>query len=97
MASSGDLLRMLEPVVRPVATPGSRSVAQVPLEERSFESLLADEQQRAMEGLQDPGDPDAAANAAKPVDPLGALGAMDAIENASLLSLMGRGGASHAA
>ena len=42
MATSDDLLRMLEPTVRPVAVPnnGGSRPPQLPLESRSFESLL---------------------------------------------------------
>jgi hypothetical protein len=44
MTSSADLLRMLEPAVRPVSVPGAENArpGSVPLEQRSFESLLSD-------------------------------------------------------
>lgn len=43
MADSGQLLRMLEPAVRPVAVPEGRGAApaKLPVEQQSFESLLA--------------------------------------------------------
>ena len=41
MTDSAVLLRMLEPAVRPVTTPaGGAGAAQLPLEQRDFESLL---------------------------------------------------------
>lgn len=86
MADSAFLLRMLEPVVRPVPTTGpAADPRRLPLEQQSFESLLA-RAQAADESAHaaDAGD---ASSLAKP-GPLGPLAEVDAIQNASLRTLL---------
>jgi hypothetical protein len=81
MTSSADLLRMLEPAVRPVSAPGAASAraGAAPLEQRSFESLLA--------AAAAPGSAGSAA-AAPRATPLAPLAGIDHIENGSLRSLV---------
>ncbi len=83
MSSSLDLLRMLEPAVRPVDGGGASS-GRLPVEDQSFESLLMDARSAAEVGGEDK-----AAELPK-VDPLSPLASLDAIESASLRDLIGR-------
>ncbi|MFA9478653.1 hypothetical protein ACERK3_10130 [Phycisphaerales bacterium AB-hyl4] len=92
MVDSSQLLRMLEPTVRPVPTPEGRAASSgnVPIEQRSFESLLAE----ATSG--EAGDIDEAgaatdAPAGGSANLLGPLSQVGAIENASLRALVERG------
>ena len=85
-SNSLDLLRMLEPAVRPVGTPGVGRVAsgKAPLEAQSFDSLLAAAQTAA---------PDAPAADVLPEhapksDALAPLSGLGAIESASLRELI---------
>jgi len=92
MGQGVDLLRLLEPAVRPGGLPGAAKAPTPPLEQRDFEALLA-------EARQDPGpaaaaapaaDDAAAAPAATPkAAPLAPLGQIDRIENRSLRALIG--------
>lgn len=92
MNDSAALLRMLEPAVRPVpsAPGGSARAGQLPIEQRSFESLLADVQQTKGLETRDAGAATDAAEAAVKANPLGALGGVCSIENASLRAIVGR-------
>ncbi|MEX0745796.1 MAG: hypothetical protein WD118_09350 [Phycisphaeraceae bacterium] len=93
MTDSSRLLRMLEPTVRPVATPqrGSAQPAGTPIEQRSFESLLAEADGSAEGDEAAPGE--ARSAAAGGWNPLASLARVDAIENASLRAIMGHAGA----
>ena len=89
------LLRMLEPAVRPVAPPegGAARSANVPIEQQSFDALLAEAQQ-ADEPAATGEAAELASDAVAGTSPnlLGPLSQMGAIENASLRALVGRGG-----
>lgn len=95
MSNSLELLRMLEPAVRPGqsgSAPASESHRQ-PIEQRSFESLLQDVQTLAQQG--EPmlsAEPDEAAGGAgkSQVNLLSPLSDLDAISNASLRELITR-------
>lgn len=99
MTSGADLLRMLEPAVRPVGAPAPSTRPAAPLEEQSFESLLAEVRQlgtsdgSAQQGVDAAADGAALQDeAARPkANLLGPLSATDAIDNASLRSLVARG------
>lgn len=85
-SSSADLLRMLEPLVRPGNLAGRAPASpppQEPIETRSFESLLFEAQQMA---VGDAG-PDEQ-GPARCDDALAPLAQVDAIENASLRTLV---------
>ena len=87
MADNADnLLRLLEPAVRPGNAPAANRTARPPVEARDFDSLLAE----AQEG-QSPEEAESASDAKSPnrASPLDALGR---IENASVAQLMGRVG-----
>lgn len=104
MADSAALLRMLEPTVRPVQTPGPSKPPALPVEQRPFESLLAEAHQRDSTGAPSPADPggspgsptvpesaDAAQAEASPSSrPLAPLHGLEQVENASLRQLMAR-------
>jgi len=83
-----DLLRMLEPAVRPGNVPASQAQVRQPIEGRSFESLLDEAQQ--MDGSE-PADTNAGEKASPPkgAGPLGGLSQVDRIENASLWKWLG--------
>ena len=87
MGTSLDLLKMLEPAVRPVGPAPTRSAGTAPLETRSFESLLEEAQAAAApetaQGVDASAEPKG-----KKVDPLAALGGLDRIENESLLRIV---------
>jgi hypothetical protein len=93
MGTSIDLLKMLEPSVRPAGAGGpSKAAGKPPLEAQSFESLL-----EAAQGLPDGDEADSTAAGvtdAKPkkCNPLGSLGGMDRIENESLRQLIAGAG-----
>lgn len=84
--NSVNLLRMLEPAVRPVDVGPSSAAQRLPIEERSFESLLMDARSAAEVGGE--------VVAAEPpkVSPLSPLSGLDAIESASLRNLIARRG-----
>ena len=86
MGQESDLLRMLEPLVRPGAghLPGPKA-AREPFETRSFDSLLAEAR----------GPDEGSGSAAKTLESgaLEALARVDRIENASLRVLVAHGGA----
>lgn len=91
MASGSDLLRMLEPAVRPVSTPesgGGGKPRHVPIEQQSFEALLAEAQ--GMGGDAPEAGPEAERKSA---GPLGPLARVDAIENVSLRAMIARSSA----
>lgn len=86
MSNSGDLLRMLEPAVRPVATPGNGATAQpasATFESQSFEQLLdiAQQSQETANLSTEPGESPAP-------DPLASLSRIDAVNNASLRRIL---------
>ncbi len=84
MSQGSELLRMLEPAVRPVALPGAGAPRpqNQPFEARPFEALLREAGVNA----------DADASAPEPApsgpDPLAALNGIQAVGNASLRSLI---------
>ena len=85
-----DLLRMLEPAVRPGAVPGMAQPAarEQPIEERSFDSLL--EEARSLNVSSAP-EPEAHTPAGtKKAGPLAELAGLDRIENAALRTLLTR-------
>ncbi len=104
MTIERDLLRMLEPAVRPVGLPGPAVQPREPLESRSFESLLeearatgsgdtagagtAGEVTQEAEGSQGVAEPRRPA----PAGWVGRLGSLDRIENGSLRRLIGGAG-----
>src|SRR5690606_6525247 len=89
-------LKMLEPAIRPGMPAGPASQGNKPIEQQSFESLLAGklattssvepEQQQEDQSLQ------VSAKTSASQSPLGQLARIDQIENNSLRSLMGRQG-----
>ncbi len=87
MGTSVDLLRMLEPTVRPTGQAPSRTAETLPLEARSFESLL-EEARSATEP--EPISEVQATDQTKATksNPLAALGGLDRIENESLLRMV---------
>ena len=93
---AGDLLRLLEPVVRPGGVPGRTRPPTRPIEDRSFEDLLAEARgpsaaAGAEAGSPGPGEdgPGEAAHAG----PMARLSDVGRIENAVLRGLVGgRGG-----
>ncbi|MEX2672954.1 MAG: hypothetical protein WD294_12690 [Phycisphaeraceae bacterium] len=93
MADSSLLLRMLEPAVRPVSAPEGRgaSSAAVPIEERSFESLLGEAISTESADVDDPS-VSTGSDAPGASNLLGPLSQVGAIENASLRTLIERGG-----
>ena len=81
MSEGADLLRMLEPAVRPVGSGATAArPSQAPFEGKSFETLLQEVQTAA--------DSDDQAHAPRPhvIDSLAQIGA---VENASLRNLIG--------
>jgi len=91
MTIESDLLRMLEPVMRPDGLPGRSSAPTEPFESRSFDSIL-DEARRfdlgggeALTQTQTP-----SADQPRQVDMLSQLGQVDRIANPTLLQLIDR-------
>lgn len=93
MVNGSELLRMLEPAVRPGGLPGPVRQPTVPIEARSFDSLLEEArqtgagQQQADEGAAP--SPVAEAAGPAPPKPMAELAQVDRIENASLRRLVG--------
>ncbi|MFP4145472.1 MAG: hypothetical protein ACLFV3_10050 [Phycisphaeraceae bacterium] len=86
MADAAELLRLLEPLVRPVDGGGSSRAPKLPVEQQSFDSLLAE----ASTPGQDAADGEAADAEPDRPDPLGPLARVDAIENESLRAIVAR-------
>ena len=97
MSNSGDLLRMLEPTVRPVSAPIGQSSKShnTPFESKSFDALL--DEARAIEqtavGSKPMADPTTQAQEVTKVSILSPLSDIDAIANASLRNLIQQAGA----
>ncbi len=91
MSAGSQLLRMLEPAVRPAGLPGpvARPISK-PIESQSFETLLDQARQTESPQAANESDPKAAANEQSTVPPeaKAALPEGFNIENASLLKLM---------
>lgn len=97
MGTSLDLLRMLEPTLRPDGVSGVARAASQPIESRSFEALLDEAQSAASQS----GDAarDAGASGSETAEPVARRGPnlidrlaqVDVIENPSLRSLLNRG------
>ncbi len=104
MTVETDLLRMLEPAVRPDGVTGSvrpRPETSQPIESRSFESILGQVQAQATEGdvLGEAGDDQLQASTLQSKSAgqgsgngLQELARLDRIENASLMNVLGQGG-----
>ena len=101
MSSSGDsaafnLLRLLEPAVRPGNLPASAKPANTPIEQRSFESLLEEAQSLNVPSPAEPALADLTEMPAEggepavkiPAGPLAQLGQIDRIDNPSLRRLI---------
>jgi len=83
MSNAVDLLRMLEPAVRPVAQPGSRASQAQPFESQSFESLLSD-----AAGVSEAKQADPSGAGRSQPNPLASLQGLGAITNVSLRQMM---------
>ena len=79
------LLRMLEPAIRPGPATDAARQPSLPLEQQSFESLLA--QRLAADDKGQAGET-SAASPSPVAGPLGQLARVDQIENASLMKLI---------
>jgi len=92
MGQSEDLLRLLEPAVRPGNLPATARAGQPPIEQRSFEALLQEAQQGEPASLRESVTTSAPAESARHPN-TGAiftqLAGVDRIENASLRTLVG--------
>jgi hypothetical protein len=90
MGQGVDLLRLLEPAVRPGGLPGVAKAPVPPIEERSFEALLEEARQdpASAEGQAPAADESTAPSVPKAM-PLAPLGQIDRIENRSLRDLIG--------
>ena len=91
-----DLLRLLEPAVRPVSAPegGRRATGNAPFEHQDFDDLLASARQGfdAEPFNDDLDDPSPSAEAKSPAGPLAELAAFSRIENPSLRNLLAAAG-----
>lgn len=86
MSTGVDLLRLLEPAVRPGGLQGTSAVPVQPIEARSFDSIL-EEAKIATEAR--PATEAASGYETKAADPLKALARVDLIDNAALLKFIG--------
>ena len=84
MSNAIELLRMLEPAVRPGGIPGPARTGSEPIESRSFDSLLEEAKAAATSG-----ESLEKANTPPTADPLKSLAGVDLIDNAALLRLIG--------
>lgn len=84
MGIESQLLRMLEPAVRPDGLGSPTRQPQVPIEARDFDALLAEAQKITEDALS----PDETQAASK-MDAMRMLGDVSRIENESLLRLIG--------
>lgn len=84
MSNGVDLLRLLEPAVRPGGLAGGKALPTQPIESRSFESLLEEAKAAGLpqQAVNEP-------NRASAVDPLKPLARVDLIDNAALLRMIG--------
>ena len=90
MGNEAELLRMLEPAVRPGGLPGPLQKPSVPIESRSFESLLDEARQdskASQPGRETPADQPASADA-KQNGMISQLAQVEKIENSSLRGLI---------
>jgi len=94
MGNESELLRMLEPAVRPGGLPGPGRPGRVPIESRDFDSLLQEAQQMnaQQEGIADEqeGSAEGVQESVKETHGglIGRLGQVGLIENESLRSLI---------
>ncbi len=86
MSTGVELLRLLEPAVRPGGLRGSVAAPAQPIESRSFDSIL-DEARSITQAR--PAAEATSATEAKTADPLKALARVDLIDNAALLKFIG--------
>lgn len=91
MSTGMELLRLLEPAVRPGGLQGPGIAPSEPIESRSFESLLEEAQStpttKATESMNEATTKEM--GQAKLNDPLAALARVDLIDNAALLRIIG--------
>ncbi len=88
MGNEAELLRMLEPAVRPAGLPATPKRAQQPFESRDFDWFL--DEAHKLNAAQDGGDPQETAEAKAPQRDglINQLGGVDRIENSSLRDMM---------
>jgi len=93
MSNQVDLLRMLEPVVRPGHVSGSNRPVNTPIEQRDFESLLAEANGRKPDGEEESSERvEVAGTRDEPDGPLRELRQVGLIENESLRQLLSAAG-----
>lgn len=94
-SNAANLLRLLEPAVRPGNLPRSAQPSSTPIESRSFDSILEEAQSLNAAGgaAAARGDGENAAPV-KQASPLAGLGRIDCVENAGLRDLLARAAAS---
>ena len=86
MAQPADLLRLLEPAVRPVAQPPRPApIAAAPFESQTFENLLSEARFSLDPADPAPGDEPAAE---RPPDPLAVLADLSRVENPGLREML---------
>jgi len=86
MAGGMDLLRLLEPAVRPGGLPGISSTPKLPIESQDFDAILLEARNVSESGATAQA---AEAKEIKHNDLLSALGRVDQIDNAALLKFIG--------
>ena len=88
MSTGVELLRLLEPTVRPGGLQGPKSAPTEPIESRSFESLLEEAKATAATTTTESMN-ETTTKPSRQNDPLGALARVDLIDNAALLRIIG--------
>lgn len=98
-SNAANLLRLLEPAVRPGNLPRSAQPTSTPIETRSFDSILEEAQHLGEAPGATPASESEGASAApkKQAGPLAGLGNIDCVENAGLRDLLARAGANREA
>lgn len=90
-----NLLRLLEPAVRPGNLPRAASPVSAPIEARSFDSILEEAQSLNVEGQPTAGATENGEPGAKPAaagkGPLASLARIDCVENAALRDMLAKG------
>lgn len=97
-SNAANLLRLLEPAVRPGNIPRTAQPTSTPIETRSFDSILEEAQTMNSETGNEKADGvDEGVAPPKPASPLAGLGHIDCVENAGLRDMLARAGANREA
>ena len=91
MAGEAELLRMLEPAVRPAGVPARPIQPITPVEQRDFDQLLREAEMTQPHATQDVQPMEATGEAKQPTSLIARLGGVNQIHNHGVLAVLPRG------